>query len=82
MCIIGEVQMAEEKHPEWPKDHIHGAAIVAEESGELVQAALQHTYEKGQYYKMHKEAIQTAATCLRFLKNTPELVYEEDPGNE
>ena len=71
--IIQEYHHAKEKHPDWSNDLIHRAAIVAEECGELVQAALQHHYEGGQYYLMHKEAIQTAATCLRFLIEAPEL---------
>lgn len=73
---VMELQTAQEKHPVWPKDHIHKAAIVAEECGELVQAALKYKYEKGQYYQMHREAFQTAAMCFRFLLNTPDLPFK------
>ena len=55
--------------PYWPKDNIHGAAIICEESGELIRAALQLTYEKGDINALRDEAIQTAATCIRFIDN-------------
>lgn len=70
--IIAEVFRAEAKHPFWPSDIIHQAAIVAEESGELVRASLNHHYESfttESYQEIRKEAIQTAATCIRLLKN-------------
>ncbi|UOE48012.1 hypothetical protein MTO98_26735 [Mucilaginibacter sp. SMC90] len=67
--VIIEVNRAERKHPEWPEDKIHAAAIVGEESGELVRAALQHKYEGGGVEEIRREAIQTAATCIRLLKN-------------
>jgi hypothetical protein len=67
--ILEEVLRAEIKHPYWPKDNIHGAAIICEESGELIRAALQLTYEKGDINALRDEAIQTAATCIRFIDN-------------
>lgn len=70
-----ELSRAEIKHPDWPEDKIHAAAIVAEESGELVRAALNYEYEGARYYDMHTEAIQTAATCFRFVLNAPDLVF-------
>ena len=75
VAVFWELATAQDKHPAWPADFIHAAAIVAEESGELVQAALQHQYENGQYYQMHREAIQTAAACLRFLLGAPEIPF-------
>lgn len=75
--IIVEYQQAMEQHPQWPADHVHAAAIVAEESGELVKAAIDHHYENGQYFNIHNEAIDTAATCLRLLVNMPELELPE-----
>lgn len=76
--ILMELQKAEHKHPHWPTDEdggdfIHAAAIVAEESGELIRASLQFAYEGGRYYDMHKEAIQVGAMAIRFLNNAPEL---------
>lgn len=76
--LMMELEKAENKHPHWPLDKIHAAAIVAEESGELVRATLQYSYEAGLFYDMHNEAIQTGAMALRFLKNLPELKSPED----
>ncbi|NNV54558.1 hypothetical protein [Limnovirga soli] len=73
ISMLQEYQSACDKHPEWPANFIEGAAIVCEESGELIRAALQEKYEKGRYYDMHKEAIQTGAMALRFLQNAPAL---------
>jgi len=67
--IIMELERAEKKHPAWPKDVVHAAAIVNEEAGELIRAALQYQYEDGESKELVKEAIHTAATCIRFLKN-------------
>ena len=67
--IIAEHKSANIKHPEWPKDQVHAAAVVAEESGELVRAVLNEVYEKENMDFADKEAIQTAATCIRFLEH-------------
>lgn len=67
--IMLEVNHAEIKHPHWPDNPIEAAAIVCEESGELIRAALQLKYEGGDKESVRKEAIQTAATCIRLLKN-------------
>ena len=67
--ILKEVARAEEKHPNWPKDQVYAAAIVSEESGELMRAAVQFEMENGDIRPLYEEAIQTAATCIRLLKN-------------
>jgi hypothetical protein len=68
--ILHEVRRAEQIHPEWPDDIIYAAAIVSEESGELIRAAIRFKYEEGATKEeIRKEAIQTAATCIRLLKN-------------
>lgn len=69
LAIKAELYKAEQKHPHWPDNVIEQAAIVAEESGELIRAALQAKYEGGNSDECRKEAIQTAAMCIRFLKN-------------
>lgn len=65
--ILQELKSAEEKHPHFPDDIIHASAIVCEESGELIRAAIQARYENGNIDAVKKEAIQTAATCIRLL---------------
>lgn len=65
--FLEEVNKAYDKFPTWPIDPIHRAAIVAEESGELVKAALEFKYEKGDKQEMRKEALQVAVTAFRFL---------------
>ena len=40
--VMTELNRAEEAHPDWPKDDVRAAAVVAEESGELVKAVLDH----------------------------------------
>ena len=67
--IQAELARAEIKHPSWPSDQIHAAAIVTEECGELMRAAVQYELEKGSIENIEEEAIQTAATCIRLLKD-------------
>ena len=67
--IIAEYTRACDLHPLWPMDFIHAAAIVGEESGELLQAALNHKFEFKSFRHMQTEAIHTGATALRFLVN-------------
>jgi len=65
--INQELERARAKFPAWSDDLIHNAAIVVEEGGELLRAALQCHYEDGALEACDKEAIQTAAMCFRFL---------------
>ena len=65
--VTEELLRARKLHPSWPKDSIHQAAIVQEEAGELIRAALQHEFENDPKQPMNTEAIQTAAMALRFL---------------
>ena len=69
--VLTELARAEQLHPEWPgHDLVHAAGIVAEESGELIRAALRHEYaEGGTMEDVRTEAVQTATTCLRLLLN-------------
>ena len=66
-AILKELDRARKKFPRWPTSAVHAAAIVCEESGELIRAALQHSDESGELNACDKEAIQTAAMCIRFL---------------
>ena len=68
VAILKEFERAITIYPDFPVDPVHAAAIVAEESGELIKAALELVYEsKGNYDTLATEAIQTAAMALRFL---------------
>ena len=79
--LLAELDRAERLHPQWPDDEVHAAAIVAEEAGELVQAALNHHYHRPKNSdpyvldaeKMRTEAIHTGAMALRFLINMDEV---------
>lgn len=80
VAIFKELKQAKEKHPNWPDDIIHAAAIVAEESGELTKAALQWTYEQGDIQDAEKEAIQVIVTAIRFLEGLAESKYIHQPA--
>jgi hypothetical protein len=67
--ILSELARAKTIWPKWPDDPIHAAAVIAEEAGEIVKAALDFTYSSGPLADMEAEAIQTAAMCIRFLEN-------------
>ena len=69
-----ELTQAERNFPTFPNDIIHAAAIVQEEAGELMQAALQHTYECGSAMYVYKEAVQVGAMALRLLINFEHLI--------
>ena len=72
IALLEELERAEAKFPWWPTDPIHAAAIVAEEAGELIRAALRETYE-GAEDEMVTEAIQTGAMALRFIINADKM---------
>lgn len=64
-----ELESAKLKHPQFPLDIIHGAAVIVEEAGEIVKASLQWTYEDGKMIEVYQETLQTAAMCFRLLEN-------------
>ena len=67
-AMFQELTKAEAKFPGWPDDPVHGACIVAEETGEMCQAALDYYYGRAKSLrKLRKEAAQTAAMGLRML---------------
>lgn len=65
--IFDELRNAEKKHPGWPPDPVHGAAILAEEAGEAVQAALDVIYANGSRERLIHELAQTGAMAIRNL---------------
>ena len=67
--IMSELKLAEQKHPGFPGDPIHMAAIMAEEAGESLQAAIDLTYNNGDLAKLIREVAQTGAMAIRVLMN-------------
>lgn len=65
--IFYALRKAETKFPGWPDDVVHGAAIMAEEAGESVKAALDLYYGRGDIANLKKEVAQTGAMAIRFL---------------
>lgn len=65
--IIDELERATLAWPEWPTDPVHAAAVLAEEAGEVVQAALEFVYQDGDREPMGIEATQVGAMAIRFL---------------
>ena len=65
--IFNELEAAEKKHPHWPEDKIHAVAIMSEEAGESMQAAIDCTYANGDLERLKKELAQTGAMCIRAL---------------
>ena len=80
--VFVALREAEDKHPGWPTDPIHAAAILGEEAGELLQAAIDFTYTKQPYgvALMEKEAAQCAAMGIRFLLGM--MRYKRQPGEQ
>ena len=70
--VLAELRRAEAKYPAWPADLIHQVAIMQEESGEAIRAALNHVYHGEPLADVRGELVQTAAMCLRCLKNLGE----------
>lgn len=81
--IRSELISAMDKFPEYPKDPIHAVAIMSEESGESVRAALQCVYEEGKVKDLHQELVQTAAMCIRMLSaiTTGDLTFPNDESS-
>ncbi len=67
--ITDELVRAIKKYPTFPVDLIYQSAIIAEESGELIQACLDYVLYKevNSTENIRLEVIQTAAMCLRML---------------
>jgi tellurite resistance protein len=67
--IFNELSKAEIKHPDWPRDTIHAVAIMVEEAGESIEAALDIAYADGGFDHLEQELSQTAAMCFRAMVN-------------
>ncbi len=71
--IEKELVSATKKWPNYYSDVIHATALINEESGESIQAALDLTYDNGSIDDLKSEVIQTAAMCFRLLNNIDNL---------
>lgn len=78
--IMTALHHAEVKHPRWTTDAVHAVAILAEETGELIQAAndFQHAPSPTNRIRMRGEALQVGAMVFRFLTHLDE--YEGNTG--
>lgn len=65
--IQQELERAEKKHPDFPKDMFQQLAIMQEEAGEVTKAVLHYHYEGGTLEDVCEELVQTAAMCMRML---------------
>ena len=70
--VMTEIDRAEKMHPVWPTDLVRAAAIPAEEAGELLKAANDRGEIRTSYQPIIIEAVHTAASAIRFLKNLEE----------
>ena len=60
-------------HPAWPTNPVHQAAILCEETGELIRAALRVTFEGADWSEVVTECVQSGAMALRIVT---ELGYD------
>ena len=67
--IDAELKRAEKMHPDYPNDMFRQLAIMQEEAGEVTKAVLDYCYAEGTLAQVKEELIQTAAMCMRMLKN-------------
>ncbi len=76
--LFEALKKAEAKFPGWPVDPVHGTAILGEEAGEAVQAALDYYYGRVETLDaLKKELAQTGAMAIRmllFLEDQPAVV--------
>ena len=67
-----ELESAMKEFPEWPVDPIHAAAILNEETGEVIKSVLEYVYEPSKgatLMDIEKELVQTMAMSMRMLIN-------------
>lgn len=66
--ILQELNRAKQQYPgPFPTDPVYCAAIIAEEAGEVVKAALNYYYHNGTLGDLQKETAQTGAMVVRML---------------
>lgn len=83
--IERELDEALEQWPAWPADPVHAAAVIAEETGELVQACLDFTYALPNFHResIQKEAAQVGAMAIRMLMHVEQYhSRQSEPAQE
>lgn len=82
--VAAELVRATAKFPTWPTDPLHAVAVIGEEAGELTKAVLQAVYEphKSTPADVEAEAVQVAATSLRFLASIDRYEYARGAQHE
>ena len=71
--INKELERAKKLHTEFPSDIVYQSAILAEEAGECVRAALNAIFECGDIEEFYTEATHAAAVAIRILENRKPL---------
>jgi len=79
--VVEEIERATIKWKGWPSDPVHAAGVVSEEAGELMQAAMNHTYMWKDKRNMLTEAIHTAAMAIRFIEAYQAGHYDKRPDS-
>jgi hypothetical protein len=68
MLILRELDEACIEHPNYPLDNIYQAAIIAQQSGAVLQTCLNLKFSaKGKITVLQKELNKTASACIRML---------------
>lgn len=80
--IEDELTRARGNFPLWRLDPIHGTAVVAEEAGEVVQAALDFYDGIAGAHVLKQELIHTATMAIRFLLNFEKSVSWTEAFNK
>ncbi|MDD4817426.1 MAG: hypothetical protein PHI85_05595 [Victivallaceae bacterium] len=75
--VFSEIDRAEKLHPAWPRDIVKACSLLAEEAGEAVRAANTFDETRAGKKEIITEAIHTAATAIRLLKNIEETENHE-----
>ena len=65
--IFSELRKAESKHPSFPTDPVYAVAIMVEEAGESMKAALDYVYAGKDIGELILELAQTGAMAIRCL---------------
>lgn len=68
-AMLMELERAESIHPKFPMATLDQVAIMVEEAGESLRAALNYKYHDQPKSEVVKEVIQTGAMCIRVLKH-------------